>query len=119
LNERIKAAVYSLDLRDEEVVATLEARKHSLEAWTVSDVDFIQTEMSRFLEQNPGSRAAFKVDESRMKLYLELPALSHRGLRPQDIIGAVIGLENASVRLTRERLVFWPETDRPSLLAAD
>jgi len=119
LNERIKAAVYSLDLRDEEVVATLKARKHSLKARTVSDVDFIQTEMSRFLEQNPGSRAAFKVDESRMKLYLELPALSHRGLRPQDIIGAVIGLENASVRLTRERLVFWPETDRPSLLAAD
>jgi len=54
-----------------------------------------------------------------MRLYLELPSLSRRGLRPQDVVSAVFGLENPSVRLTRERLVFRQEGDRPSRLGPD
>jgi len=119
LNERIKEMVYSLDLRDEDVSAALEARKTSLGNRPISDIDFIQNELARLIEGHPGCRAAFRVDKSEMKLYLELPALSCRGLRPQDVVSAVFGLENASVRLTRERLVFGQAGDQPSLLAAD
>jgi radical SAM-linked protein len=119
LNERIRAAVYSLDLKDEEVASALEARRRSLGIGTVDDVAFVQSEMARFAEKNPGSLASFRIDKEAMKLYLELPALSRRGLRPQDIVSAVAGLENASFRLTRERLVFRQEKEPPDRLSAD
>ena len=106
LNERIESMVYSLDLRDEEVLAALKARRASLETPPGSDIDFIQNEMAHFIQNNPGCRTAFKVDESELKLTLELPLLSGRGLRAQDIVTSVFGLKNASARLTRERLVF-------------
>jgi len=106
LNERIQSLVYSLDLRDQEVCAALTARRASIETPQASDIDFIRDEMAHFIEGNPGWRAAFKVDETGMKLTLELPALSSRGLRAQDMVASVFGLKNASSRLTRERLVF-------------
>ena len=114
LNERIQSMVYSLDLRDQEVCAALTARRASIETPQASDIDFIRDEMAHFIEGNPGCRAAFKVDETGMKLTLELPALSSRGLRAQDMVASVFGLKNASSRLTRERLVFRQEGDRTS-----
>ncbi len=105
LNERIKGMVYSLDLKNPDVLAALEARKPSLGARPVDDIEFIQNEMIRFVDGHPGFQLATWVDKSEMKLYLEFPPLSRRGLRPQDVVSAVFGLENASVRLTRERLV--------------
>jgi len=114
LNERIQSLVYSLDLRDQEVCAALTARRASIETPQASDIDFIRDEMAHFIEGNPGWRAAFKVDETGMKLTLELPALSSRGLRAQDMVASVFGLKNASSRLTRERLVFRQEGDRTS-----
>jgi hypothetical protein len=119
LNERIKGTIYSLDLKDLDVRAALEARKTSLGARPIDDIDFIQNELGRLIEGNPGFPIAFRVDRSEMRLYLELPALSRRGHRPPDVVSAVFGLENASVRLTRERLVFGQAGDQPSLLAAD
>jgi len=119
LNERIKGTVYSLDLKDAEVCAALEARKSSLGTRQISDIDFIQNEMARLIEGHPGFQGASWVDKSEMKLYLELPHLSRRGLRPQDVVSAVFGLENAAVRLTRERLVSWQDGDRPSRPASD
>jgi hypothetical protein len=106
LNERIKGMVYSLDLRDPDVRAALEARKTSLGARPIDDLDFVQNEMVRFIAGHPGFQAASWVDKSEMKLYLELPPLSRRGFRPQDVVSAVFGLENSSARLIRERLVF-------------
>ena len=120
LNERISGTVYSLDLGDQDVIAALEARKDSLGARAVSDVDFVESELTSFTERNPGSSAAFQVDRRENRLILELPALCRRGLRPQDIISAVTGLDNPSVYLARERLVFRPhgephedEAERP------
>jgi radical SAM family uncharacterized protein/radical SAM-linked protein len=114
LNERIKSMVYSLDLKDESVCAALAARKTAIGEGEVGDLDFIQNELARLIEAHPGSLDGFWVDGAEMKLYLELPALSRRGLRPQDVVNSVFGLENASARLTRERLVFRPDAVRPS-----
>jgi radical SAM family uncharacterized protein/radical SAM-linked protein len=114
LSERIKSMVYSLGLKDPAVCAALEARKTAAKECQVGDLDFIRNELARIIEGYPGSFEAFWVDRAEMKLYLELPALSRRGLRPQDIVNAVIGLENASARLTRERLVFRQDNERPS-----
>lgn len=111
LNERISGAVYSLDLGGEDVTAALKARKVSLGAQAISDVNFVESELARFIEKNPGSAAAFSVDRRRKSLILELPALCRRGLRPQDIVGAVAGLDNSSVCLIRERLVFRPKAE--------
>jgi radical SAM family uncharacterized protein/radical SAM-linked protein len=119
LNERIKAMVYSLDLKEPDVRAALKARKTSPGARPIDDLDFIQNEMARFIAGHPGFQAASWVDKSEMKLYLELPPLSRPGLRPQDVVSAVFGLENASVRLTRERLVFRQEGEGPSRLVPD
>jgi len=119
LNDRIKAMVYSLDLKDPDVRAALKARNTSPGARPIDDLDFIQNEMARFIAGHPGFQAASWVDKSEMKLYLELPPLSRPGLRPQDVVSAVFGLENASVRLTRERLVFRQEGEGPSRLVPD
>ena len=104
--------VYSLNLKDDEVHAALEAKRASLETPPGSDIDFIRNETARFIEGNPGCRAVFKMDEAELKLWLELPVLSGRGLRAQDIVASVFGLKNASTRLTRERLVFRQDGDR-------
>jgi hypothetical protein len=111
LNERISGTVYSLDLGGEDVIAALKARKVSLGAQALSDVDFVESELARFSEKNPGSAAAFQVDRRGNRIILELPALCRRGLRPQDIVGAVTGLDNPSVYLIRERLSFRPKAE--------
>jgi radical SAM-linked protein len=106
LSQRITGAVYSLGLDAPEVRAALAGRKAGPGTASLPDIDFVQEEMARFMREHPECRAAFRLDGGAMKLYLELPALSRRGLRPQDVIASVFGLENATPRLTRERLVF-------------
>jgi radical SAM family uncharacterized protein/radical SAM-linked protein len=112
LNERIGSMLYSLSLRDSEVQAALKARRELLKTPPGSDIDFIRNETARFVESYPGSRAVFKVDEGALKLWLEIPLLSGRGFRAQDIVASIFGLKNASARLTRERLVFRQDGDR-------
>jgi radical SAM family uncharacterized protein/radical SAM-linked protein len=114
LSERISSLVYSLNLRDEGVRTALKTRKESLETPPANDIAFIRSEAARFLESHPGCRAAFKVDEKAMKLWLEIPALSGRGFRAQDIVASILGLKNASARLIRERLVFRQKGDQRS-----
>ena len=110
LSERIKGMVYSLDLRDRRVCSHLEARKKAAGAETLSDPDFVRRELAGFAARHPDSRSVFRLDEENGMLILELPHASGRGQRPQDIIGEVFGLENASFRLVREGFV-GPEAD--------
>jgi radical SAM-linked protein len=114
LNERIKSMVYSLDLKDETVREALAAKKTGAGEYETGDLDFVQSELARLIKEHPGLLIGSKVDGVEMKLYLELPVLSRRGLRPQDVVNAVLGLENASAHLTRERFVFQPDPGRPS-----
>jgi hypothetical protein len=100
-----------LDLSDGVLQAALEARKAALGMGRAGNLDFIQQEMERFLEAQPEAPISFRVEKEENKLYLEFPAFSRRGLRPQDVVGAVFGLDNASPRLTRERLVFRPAAE--------
>jgi hypothetical protein len=113
LNERITGAVYSLSLDEEEVRAALDARKARLGNRSTSNFDCAREEMARFMREHPEARAAFRLDAAAMKLYLELPAQARRGLRPQDVIASAFGLENATPRLTRERLLVRSEADPP------
>ncbi|HUU37177.1 MAG TPA: TIGR03960 family B12-binding radical SAM protein [Candidatus Desulfaltia sp.] len=105
LGERIKGMVYSLDLRDRDVRSELENRKRSVGAEARSDLEFIEREMTEFLAGHPDSQAAFRLDGEGMRLVLELPHLSRRGLRPQDVVAEVFGLRNAAFRLTREGFI--------------
>jgi len=119
LTERIYGLVYSLDLSDEVFCAALEARKAALGMSHVDNLDFVRQEMARFLEGQAEFPIASRVSVEENKLYLEYPALFRRGLRPQDVVSAVFGLENASPRLTRERLLFRRDGDRPAGLSLD
>ena len=105
LGERIRRMIYSLDFMDGTVRSHLEARKVSTGSEAQTDFEFVRRESERFLARHPDSGAFFRVDEERMRLVLELPHPSRRGLRPQDIVAEVCGLESASFRLTREGFV--------------
>jgi radical SAM family uncharacterized protein/radical SAM-linked protein len=106
LSERIKEMVYSVDLQDSEVRRALEARMMDKSAERSKELEFVEKEMKRFLDQNLESRAVAWVDRRRRRLFLQLPHLSRRNLRPQDVISAVLGIDNASFYLTRERFIF-------------
>jgi radical SAM family uncharacterized protein/radical SAM-linked protein len=116
---RIRGLVYSLDLSDEALGAALEARKAALGMTPVDNRGFIRQEMARFVKEQAGFPLSFRVDVEENKLYLEFPALLRRGLRPQDVVSTVFGLDNASFRLTRERLIFREEGARLSASSAD
>jgi hypothetical protein len=117
LGDRIKGMVYSLDLRDCAVRSALEARKKSAGEEARSDLDFIEREMTEFLARHPDSPAIFRLEEGGIRLVLELPHLSRRGLRPQDIVAEVFGIRNASFRIVRERLI-TPEEREGRLTSA-
>ncbi|MGB7293955.1 MAG: TIGR03936 family radical SAM-associated protein, partial [Candidatus Aminicenantales bacterium] len=114
LGERIKGMVYWLDLRDDHVRPHLEARTRSAGAEAQSELGFIRREMSAFLARHPDFPAAFRLDEERDRLVFEFPHLSRRGLRPQDVIGEVFGLKNASFRLTREGFIVSEAGEAPT-----
>ncbi|MBP1768240.1 MAG: hypothetical protein H6P98_2355, partial [Candidatus Aminicenantes bacterium] len=114
LAERIHGQVYSLDLSDARFRAALEDRKAAHGMGHIDDLDFNRQEMARFLQGQAGAPISSRVDREENTLYLEFPALSRRGLRPQDVVSAVFGLDNASPRLTRERLVFQPAGEGPA-----
>ncbi|MBN2408853.1 MAG: TIGR03960 family B12-binding radical SAM protein [Candidatus Aminicenantes bacterium] len=105
LGERIKVMVYSLDLRDDHVQSQLEACIRSGGAQAENELDFVRREMDAFLARNPDYPVAFRLDEEKKRLVLEFPKSSRRGLRPQDVMGEVFGIKNASYRLTREGFV--------------
>lgn len=113
LGERIKGMVYSLDLKDDRVRPHLEARRRSAgAAETESDLEFVRREMNAFLAKYPDSRVVFRLDEEEKRLVLECPHLNRRGLRPQDLVKEVLGLENASFRMTREGFVVYEAGER-------
>ena len=114
LADRITGLIYSLDLLDTVLREALERRKVELGKAQVDDFEFVRQEMSRFLEGQAGAPISSRVDREENKLYLEFPALSRRGLRPQDVVSAVFGLDLASPRLTRECLVFRPAGAGPA-----
>jgi radical SAM family uncharacterized protein/radical SAM-linked protein len=105
LGERIQGIIYSLDLRDRDLCLELEARKRSAGAEAQSVPEFMRRELTEFFDRHPGSQAGFRLDDEGGRLVLELPHLSRRGLRPQDIVMEVFGLKKASFRLVREGFV--------------
>jgi radical SAM family uncharacterized protein/radical SAM-linked protein len=113
LTERIRGLVYSLDLSDEALGAALEARKAERGMTQVDHPDFIRQEMARFIQGQTGGSVSFRLDAKENKLFLEFPALVRRGFRPQDVVSAVFGLDRASFRLTRERLLFREDGGEP------
>ncbi len=105
LGERIQGMVYSLDLSDWAVRSALEERKKSAGEGARSDSDFIEREMTELLARHPDSQAVFRLEEGGRRFVLELPHLSSRSLRPQDVVTEVFGIRNASFRLTREGFI--------------
>jgi hypothetical protein len=97
--------VFSIDLKDPSVRCALKTRKAAGNAATERDFGFIDRDLAGLLK-GEGGAVGWSLDKKRQKLFFELPALSRRGLRPQDIVSKVFGLENPAFFLTRERFIF-------------
>jgi radical SAM-linked protein len=111
LGERIKGMVYSLDLRDPDVLSGLGNRKRLVGTEGLSDFDFVRREWAEFQARHPESKAVFRLDEEGMRVVIELPHQSRRGLRPQDAVAEIFGLKNASFHLIREGFLVSEERE--------
>ncbi|MEW5901765.1 MAG: TIGR03936 family radical SAM-associated protein, partial [Acidobacteriota bacterium] len=106
LNDRLEKLVYSANLKDPEAEQALAAEIQNQKSPRRTEREILHKKMAAFLSQHPDSGAKFWLDWRKRKLFLELPHVSSRCLRPQDIIAALFNPENPVFLLTRERLVF-------------
>lgn len=105
MHKKIKAFVYSLDLRNDRVIRA--ANKKYPDTGTEGG-------FSARIEQCVGTYLkgievetleTFYVDEKEKKLYLIMKNISRKGERPQDIVTSALGLENPVFFMARERFI--------------
>jgi radical SAM family uncharacterized protein/radical SAM-linked protein len=106
LSERIRGMVFSLRLGAPEVRCALDAQKAGGGAAAEDDLEFIRRGVAASFGAEALSSIRLSCDRKKRVLLLELPVLSARGVRPQDIVAAVFGLESPAFYLTRERFIF-------------
>jgi radical SAM family uncharacterized protein/radical SAM-linked protein len=106
LSQRIRAMLFSIELGDPDVRCALEARKAAAGNGAADDLEFVKREIAASLGDTVLSSIRLTVDKKKGKLLMELPVLSGRGARPQDIVAAVFGLDTAAFYLTREKFVY-------------
>jgi hypothetical protein len=98
--------LFSIELGDPDVRCALEARKAAAGNGAADDLEFVKREIAASLGDTVLSSIRLTVDKKKGKLLMELPVLSGRGARPQDIVAAVFGLDTAAFYLTREKFVY-------------
>jgi radical SAM family uncharacterized protein/radical SAM-linked protein len=106
LSERIRAMLFSIGLGDPDVRCALEARKAAAGNAAADDLEFVRREIAASLGDTVLSSIRLTVDKKKGKLLMELPVLTGKGARPQDIVAAVFGLDTAAFYLTREKFVY-------------
>jgi radical SAM family uncharacterized protein/radical SAM-linked protein len=106
LNSRIRQVVYSVDLNNREVKEALATKKKEKGYGHREEVEFLDAELAAFVGSQPETGIEFLVDRKKKNLFLCLPGLPQGGLRPQDIISAVLGLVRPVYAMTREKFIF-------------
>ncbi len=105
MNKQISAFVYSLDLRDKNVMAAV--KNHSLvEETEESYFDHVEKIVNDYAQKNTeDSFEMIFVSKSEGKLYLTVNNVPRKGKKPQEIVTSIFGLENPIFSMTREQFL--------------
>jgi radical SAM family uncharacterized protein len=102
--------VYSVDWKSEDLAAAWRAPVPAAEGEAprpALSASSLKSVLGRFKGSRPGAEAVgFRL--SGRRLYLELPPAPGRGLRAQDIVQAVFGLEDPVFLIRRDAVVLAP-----------
>lgn len=105
MNRQIEAFCYSLDLKDKNVTAAVE--KLSLSADKAENhQDVIKKLADDYLRKGKGdSLQRIVLDEKQGKLFLFMKKVPQKDEKPQDIVNALLGLENPAFFMAREEIL--------------
>jgi phosphopantetheine adenylyltransferase len=105
MNKQISAFVYSLDLRDKNVMAAV--KNHSLvEETEESYFDHVEKIVNDYAQKNTeDSFEMIFVSKSEGKLFLTVNNVPRKGKKPQEIVTSIFGLENPVFSMTREQFL--------------
>jgi radical SAM family uncharacterized protein/radical SAM-linked protein len=107
LNESIEKMVYSLDLKNREIIEAIENHRKQKNLSSLNNYDLVRQLIGQYLEKNKDeSIASFSLDEREEKLYLSLNFSQQRGVKPQKIVEDIFGIDNPVFLLTREKVLF-------------
>jgi radical SAM family uncharacterized protein/radical SAM-linked protein len=106
LNESIEKMVYSLDLKNKEVIGSIEKHKREKKKSSLSSYEMVQQLIELFLERNSETQVSYSLDKKEGKLYLSSNYYQKKGVRPQKIIEDIFGIRNSVFLLTREEVLF-------------
>jgi radical SAM-linked protein len=107
LIERIKSFVYSVDLRAEQVIETLQNLQKSKKETPFDVAQHIEGLMDSSIGENKnGSMIVFSVDRNKHKLLLDIKFDKKKLIRPQDTVSEIIGITNPVYDMAREKIVF-------------
>jgi hypothetical protein len=106
LNESIEKIVYSLDLKNKEVIGSIEKHKREKKKSSLSSYEMVQQLIELFLERNSETQVSYSLDKKEGKLYLSSNYYQKKGVRPQKIIEDIFGIRNSVFLLTREEVLF-------------
>ncbi|NIM89535.1 MAG: TIGR03960 family B12-binding radical SAM protein [Candidatus Aminicenantes bacterium] len=108
LNETIEKMVYSLDLKNKDVSESIRKHKHKREKKmsASNNYEMVQELIESFLKQNSEALESYYLDKKQGKLYLSWNFSQVKGVRPQDIIEDIFGIDNPVFFLTREEILF-------------
>jgi len=106
LNESIEKMVYSLDLKNREIIEAIEEHRKQKNLSSLNNYDLVRQLIGQYLEKNKDeSIADFSLDEREGKLYFCLDFSQQRGVRPQEIVEDIFGITNPVLLLTREKVL--------------
>ncbi len=105
MNKRMKAFVYSLDLKNEKVVSAIK----SFTTFADGDdnyFDRIKKRVKEYLRTDERiSVDRIKLDEKEQKLFFFMKMFPQKGRKPQDIVSELFKLENPVFFMARERII--------------
>lgn len=107
LIERIQTLVYSVDLGADQVIEALQ-NSCKMKKETPFDVEgYVESLVdSAIREKERELKIDFSVDRHQHKLHLHILFDKNKGVRPQDIVGDVLGLTDPVYDMAREEILF-------------
>jgi radical SAM family uncharacterized protein/radical SAM-linked protein len=111
INKQIGSFVYSLDLTAKKIKKTVE---NFTQAKSESEYYLaVKRLVDAYLDKAPdGSLEEISIDEDEGKLYLWLKPKAEKYARPQDLVRDILGIQNPTFSMAREKIVL--KTERTS-----
>jgi radical SAM family uncharacterized protein/radical SAM-linked protein len=108
LGEALGGMVYSLDWRHPDVQLSVLAVHRECGEGPLDDKTMIRERAREAFPQAEAQGLDVSLDEGRQRLVIELKHQAQGGLRPQDVVRAILSLEHPVYAMARERIL-WKE----------